>query len=81
MAVGLPVIATNWGGPMDYINDTCGILVDPTTPEGFINGLSAAMIKLATDSELRKQMGRAARQRVVDEFDWQRKVDRTLQIL
>lgn len=27
MAVGLPVIATNWGGPSDYIDATCGILV------------------------------------------------------
>jgi len=25
IAVGLPVIATNWGGPGDYLNSSCGI--------------------------------------------------------
>lgn len=36
MAVGLPVIATNWGGPADYLNSACGILVEPTSKEGFL---------------------------------------------
>jgi len=80
MAVGLPVIATNWGGPADYLDNTCGILVDPTTRPSFINGLATAMIKLANDPPLRLLLGAAARQRIVDEFDWQRKVDRTLAI-
>jgi glycosyltransferase involved in cell wall biosynthesis len=80
MAVGLPVIATNWGGPADYLNESCGILVDPATRESFIEGLANAMIKLAKDPELRLSMGRAARLRVEREFDWQRKVDKTLEI-
>ncbi len=80
MAVGLPVIATNWGGPADYLDDTCGILVEPSSRKAFIEGLSNAMIKLAKDPELRLQMGAAARHRIVTEFDWQKKVDRTLEI-
>lgn len=31
MAKGLPVIATNWGGPADYIDRSCGILIDPSS--------------------------------------------------
>jgi glycosyltransferase involved in cell wall biosynthesis len=80
MAVGLPVIATEWGGPADYLDDTCGILVPPDSRDAFIVGLTCAMIRLANDPALRRSMGNAAQQRVIAEFDWQRKVDHTLEI-
>ncbi|MEG4198664.1 glycosyltransferase family 4 protein [Microcoleus sp. Pol12A5] len=51
MAVGLPVIATNWGGPVDYLNSTCGILVEPTSKEGFVQGLTDAILNLAHSPE------------------------------
>ncbi|MGB3642234.1 MAG: hypothetical protein WBA39_32330 [Rivularia sp. (in: cyanobacteria)] len=31
MAVGIPAIATKWGGPVDYLNESCGILIEPTS--------------------------------------------------
>ncbi|MEG4172299.1 MULTISPECIES: glycosyltransferase family 4 protein [unclassified Microcoleus] len=80
MAVGLPVIATNWGGPADYLNSTCGILVEPASREGFVKGLTDAMLKLAQSPELRQSMGCAGRERVRQHFDWERKVDRMLEI-
>jgi glycosyltransferase involved in cell wall biosynthesis len=80
MAVGLPVIATNWGGPTDYINSSCGILVEPTSQEGFVKGLTEAMIELAESSKLRQSMGRAGWERVRELFDWERKVDRMMEI-
>ncbi|MEG5031931.1 glycosyltransferase family 4 protein [Microcoleus sp. AT3-D2] len=80
MAVGLPVIATNWGGPADYLNSTCGILVEPTSREVFVKGLTDAMLKLAHSPELRQSMGSAGRERVRQHFDWERKVDRILEI-
>ncbi|WP_373534054.1 glycosyltransferase family 4 protein [Microcoleus sp.] len=80
MALGLPVIATNWGGPADYLNSTCGILVEPASQEGFVKGLTDAMLKLAQSPELRQSMGRAGWERVREHFDWQRKVDRMIEI-
>jgi glycosyltransferase involved in cell wall biosynthesis len=80
MGSGIPVIATNWGGPADYLDATCGILVDPESPGKFVAGLADAMLKLAADPALCWQLGAAARQRVVERFDWQKKVDRTLEI-
>ncbi|MEG4442588.1 glycosyltransferase family 4 protein [Microcoleus sp. AT9_B5] len=80
MAVGLPVIAANWGGPADYLNSTCGILVEPTSKEGFVRGLTDAMLELARSPELRLSMGCAGRERVRQHFDWERKVDRILEI-
>ncbi|MBE9092842.1 glycosyltransferase family 4 protein [Tychonema sp. LEGE 07203] len=80
MAVGLPVIAVNWGGPADYLNSTCGILVEPDSREGFVKGLTEAMLKLAQSPELRQSMGSAGYSRVREHFDWERKVDRMLEI-
>lgn len=80
MAMGLPVVATNWGGPVDYIDETCGILVAPTSKAIFVTNLTAAMLKLAESPELRSQLGQAGKQRVLTHFDWERKVDRMIDI-
>jgi glycosyltransferase involved in cell wall biosynthesis len=80
MAVGLPVIATNWGGPGDYLNSCWGILVEPASKEGFVKGLTDARLKLTQSPELRPSMGCAGRERFREHFDWERKVDRILEI-
>jgi glycosyltransferase involved in cell wall biosynthesis len=80
MTIGIPVIATAWGGPKDYLDDSCGILVEPKTPDLFVLGLANAMITLAESPELRQTMGRAGRQRIIDHFDWEVKVDQMLDI-
>jgi glycosyltransferase involved in cell wall biosynthesis len=80
MAVGLPVIATDWGGPADYLDESCGILVPPRSREQFVTELAAAMLRLAQSPDLRRQMGAAGQTRVIEHFDWERKVDRVLEI-
>jgi glycosyltransferase involved in cell wall biosynthesis len=81
MACGLPVIATNWGGPADYLDPSCGILVDPVSRDGFVAGLADAMTRLALAPDLRARMGRAAAEKVRSGvFNWDHKIDRILQI-
>ena len=80
MAMGIPVVATNWGGPADYLDSSCGILVDPSTRDAFIQGLAVAMERLASAPDLRHQMGQAGAARVRQIFDWDAKVDRILEI-
>jgi len=80
MAMGLPVIATDWGGPADYLDASCGILVPPTTRGQFDHDLAAAMVKLAQSPGLRRELGQAGRRKVEEAFDWERKGDRILQI-
>jgi glycosyltransferase involved in cell wall biosynthesis len=80
MAMGLPVIATNWGGPADYVDSACGILIEPTSREALVNGLSEAMLKLTQSPDLRQRMGRAGQERVRQYFDWERKIDRIIEI-
>ena len=80
MAVGLPIIATAWGGPLDYLDDNCGILVEPSSREDLIEGFANAMIRLGDSSSLREQMGQAGYDRARQYFDWERKVDRILEL-
>ena len=80
MASGLPVIAADWGGPADYLDEICGILVPLRSPSQFVSDVREAMLRLARDADLRQSMGRAGRERVIREFDWERKVDKILEI-
>ena len=74
MACGLPVIATAWGGPLDYLDDETGILVPATSRDAMIDGLTSGLIRLSDSRELRERLGAAARRRVESDFDWDRKV-------
>jgi len=80
MAVGLPVIATAWGGPLDYLDETCGILVAPDSREALVAGFAAGMKTLAQSHQLRTKMGEAGYARARQYFDWQRKIDQILEL-
>jgi len=80
MAMGKPVIATAWGGPTDYLDSTCGILVEPESYSALVTGFAEAMQKLIDSPDLARSMGDAGRTRAVRDFDWQRKIDQTIQI-
>ena len=68
MAMELPVIATRTGGLTEIILDgKTGILVEPDDPDT----LARAIIQLLEDNTLRRQLGKAGRQRVVECFSWE----------
>jgi glycosyltransferase involved in cell wall biosynthesis len=82
MALGLPIISTNWAGPSTYVDYSCGILVDPVSKADFVTGLADAMMKLVENPGLRQSMGLAGIERVkTSYFDWKSKADRVLEIL
>jgi glycosyltransferase involved in cell wall biosynthesis len=80
MSSGKPVIATDWGGPADYLDERCGVLVPPTDRQGLIDGFADAMVKVASSQELRRAMGEAGREKILREYDWEVKVDRMLEV-
>jgi glycosyltransferase involved in cell wall biosynthesis len=80
MAMGKPVITTRWGGPADYLDASCGVLVDPESYSGLVEGFAEAMQRMIDSPELATSMGAAGRQRVVQYFDWQGKIDRVIGI-
>lgn len=80
MASGLPVIATAWGGPADYLDDSCGILVPPSSREGLVDGLAGAMQLLHAEPQRRLALGSHGRRKVEAHYDWNAKVDKMLDI-
>lgn len=75
MSLGLPVIAADWGGPADYLDSSCGVLVSPTPRAEFTDRLGDAISTLARSPEMRQSMGEAGKNKIRNHFDWEKKVD------
>jgi glycosyltransferase involved in cell wall biosynthesis len=80
MAMGKPVIATRWGGPADYLDSSCGVLVEPESYSGLVAGFADAMRRMIDSPALALSMGAAGRERAVRDFDWQKKIDQVIGI-
>jgi len=73
MAASVPVVATDTGGTSELVVDgLTGYLVPPGDPEALQDRLG----KLCADPELRKKMGEAGRQRIIECFTADRMVRR-----
>lgn len=79
-ACGVPAIASDWGGPQDYVTPQNGILIEPRSREQFIDALADAMVHLGNDQEATKTMGIAARRYVEENFSWSAKAGKMLTI-
>jgi phosphatidylinositol alpha-1,6-mannosyltransferase len=72
-ACSVPVIGGRSGGIPDAIQDGfSGFLVDPGDHDGIADRLKI----LLADDELRRRLGIQARRRVLEQFTWERYVDR-----
>jgi len=73
-----PVIATKIGGITEAVLDgQTGLLVPPENTQA----LSQALIKLLTDEELAKKLGKQGRERVEKEFRWEQRVEKISELL
>lgn len=73
MAIGLPIICLDWAGMAITVDDSCAIRLPVTNPEQMPKDMAAAIIKLIENPELRKQMGKAGRNRIRKVFNWDAK--------
>lgn len=77
MSCGLPCLASNISGVNEIIVDgENGLLAEPT-----VEGIAEGLEKLAIDSELRRRLGKAARETVVEKFDKKKLIKREIKIL
>lgn len=82
MAVGVPVIAVNWGGGAQYANRDCAILVEPGSEDLLVQGMTAAMRRLAFSAPLRRSLGLRGRRHLEESgLSWERKTEQVVKIL
>jgi glycosyltransferase involved in cell wall biosynthesis len=80
MAMARPVIATDWGGPADYLDAETGVLIRPVSRESLVRGFAEAMQRLIDDPEVAAHMGAAAKRKAISCFTWEMKVDRMVEL-
>jgi len=66
MALGKPAVGSRVDGIAELVpHEQCGLLV----PSQDSDALAEALVRLLSDTDLRRRMGQAARERIVTEFD------------
>lgn len=80
MSRGLPTIATDWGGPADYLTAESGFLIKPLSKEYMVTQFASNIDHLARNPELRTKVGVAAIQRVKKHFMWDTKIQEVVSI-
>ncbi len=77
MACELPVVSSTAGALPEVVGDDgAGILVPPRDPAALANGIR----RLLADPALRISMGRAARQRVLNLFTWEKAAKQMVEV-
>ncbi len=74
---GLPIIATNVGGVSEIVESgKNGLLVSPANP----NELAGAINKLIKNPELRGELARGARQKIIRDFSFEKMLGQTINL-
>ncbi len=80
MAMARPVIATAWGGPSEYLDESCGTLIPPHSRTALIEGFAKAMSLMLSSPELCRRLGNAGRKRLLRNFSWNDRIDRMVEL-
>lgn len=90
MACETAVVASRVGGiPEVVVPEETGLAVDlalspgtfePADPEAFSSALAVAINRLVRDPELRTEMGRRGRERVLEHFSWDAIAETTINL-
>lgn len=76
MSCGIPVITSKVGAVPEVVKD-CGIYTDPDDPRQ----LAENIIMLLRDKVLRSELGRKARQRIINNFSYERRKEKIKEII
>lgn len=71
MALGVPVVALNWGGPSSLLSRDSAVLIDPVSEEQVVRELTVAINDLTDNPSRAAQLARKARQRADTDFRWE----------
>jgi len=78
MVASLPVLATDVGGISEAVEDgRSGILVPPNDPQALAEGI----VRMASDAERRRLMGRRGHEIYREKFDYDHWIHRTVEVM
>jgi glycosyltransferase involved in cell wall biosynthesis len=75
LALGVPVICLNWGGPGLIVDQKTGFAVEPSNRTETISSLAHAMVHLASERQQGLSRTAACKQRAYDSFHWKKLAD------
>jgi glycosyltransferase involved in cell wall biosynthesis len=78
MSAARPVIAVNYGGPAELVNESVGRLVPADSSESVAAGIAAALSDVIASPNEWRQRGLAGRQHVLLHHTWDQRVQRGL---
>ncbi len=80
MAMGLPAVVVDYGGPAELVTDTTGVRVPIGQPEAIVAGFKQAIERFVAEPALIDRLGAAAKARVDTLFTWSAKAGQTLAV-
>ena len=80
MALGVVPLVANYGGPAELVDSRTGIAVSFDDEASLISGMSNAIATVIADPGRLDEMGKAARQKVIQSFTWDAKAKQILDI-
>jgi glycosyltransferase involved in cell wall biosynthesis len=80
MACARPVVALDFGGPAEIVNDEVGALLPMASPEQVVSDLTRTFDNMFDEPKVWRDRGLAGRQRIEREFSWAAKVSSARQV-
>jgi glycosyltransferase involved in cell wall biosynthesis len=80
MALGLVPVVMNYGGPAELVTRDTGFTLPMGTREQIVTSLREVLARLADQPDSIRAMGARARARVMSDFTWDAKAQRTLEV-
>lgn len=80
MALGLPPVIADYGGPAELIAPECGFAVPIGSRAQVVERFREQLTRIVEQPQLIRPMGRAARERVLRYFTWQAKAQQVLRV-
>lgn len=76
MSTGVPVVATNIGGPKEIVNEKCGFLIQPNNPIQ----LSDKLLMILSQQKLQQELGFNGRRLAIKEYGSSVRAEQTLRV-
>jgi glycosyltransferase involved in cell wall biosynthesis len=72
MSCRCAVLVSDTAGPQEIVAEGTGLKIALTNPEQYVSDYAAALVRLAGDAPLRRQLGERAREHILQHHDWPR---------